>query len=230
LAEIVVIAPVLGRPQNAQPLADSLLAATQDRARLIFVASETDEEQCTACFHVQGYPVGVVLDPGPPAGGDYAEKIQLGYDATDEPLVLLAADDLVFHPGWLEAVLAVANQYDAGVIGTNDTANPQVVAGLHSTHPVVRRCYIDSRGGYVGAPGKVYWQGFDHNCCDVELVQTAIARGCYYHAHDAVVEHRHPLWGTAAWDATYHRGRAQAGPDTRLLESRRRVWLAEGRA
>lgn len=229
MTEIAVIVPVLARPQNAQPLADSLIAATQDRARLIFVVTETDEAQVEACFHCEGWPVFVVLDSEPVGPGNYAKKIQLGYDAADEPLVLLAADDLDFHAGWLDAVLRAA-EADVGVIGTNDTANPSVLRGEHSTHPVVRRCYIDQRGGVVGAPGIVYHAGYQHQYVDNELVQTAIARGCYTHAHDAVIAHRHPLWGTAPWDATYERGRGGTHPDARLFERRRHLWLSEALA
>ncbi len=225
MVDIAVIAPVLRRPQNAAPLAESL-AATTGRARLVFVCSLADESgQFEAAAATGAEVLSVKWQPGP---GDYARKIQAGYDYTLEPLVLLAADDLRFHPGWLEEVERVAEKFDCGVVGTNDMANGEVVAGRHSTHPVVRRCYIDSLGGVVGEPGVVYHAGYDHNMVDVELVQTALARGCYAHAHEARIEHLHPLWRTAPQDATYQKGRRQARRDLRLYESRRRLWEREG--
>jgi hypothetical protein len=234
---IAVIVPVLGRPQNAQPLVDSLAAST-DRARLVFVVSPDDEDEITACWDAVDGPAyakyppreetnSILVADWPSGSGDYARKIQAGYDATTEDLVLLGADDLVFHPGWLEAVMRVADEFDVGVIGTNDTANPSVLAGRHSTHPVVRRCYIDRYGGVVGYPGMVYWTGYSHQCVDSELCATAIARGCYAHAHDAVVAHRHPLWGTAPTDATYEKSRADTMADQRLFDSRRAIWERE---
>lgn len=233
LSRCAVIVPVLNRPQNAQPLVTSFLRSDAD-AYLWFVCSPGDKEQIDACYRLtqeSGFDVSVsVLHiPTHPGPGDYARKIQRGYEATEEPLVLLAADDLIFHPGWLEAVEAIADEYDCGVIGTNDMANPLVKRGLHSTHPVVRRCYIDKHGGVAGEPGTVYHQGYDHQWVDCELVETAKARGCYAHAHDAIVEHRHPLYDRkVASDATYKKGQAKGSEDRRLYESRKHLWLTEG--
>lgn len=219
-----MIVPVLERPQNAAPLVASLRASRAD-ADLFFVCSGSDRSQIEACYDT-GQPVILVFaDPGP---GDYAAKIQRGYEATEEPLVLLAADDLRFQPGWLEAVEKIADQYDVGVIGTNDNANPTVKAGRHSTHPVVRRCYIDRYGGSVGQPGQVYHEGYDHQYVDNELVATAMARGCYAHAHDARVDHHHPLYDrSVVRDQTYAKGQAKGAEDRRLFESRRHLWENE---
>ncbi len=219
-----MIVPVLGRPQNAAPLVDSLLAST-NQAILTFVISESDMDERRACGETIADFITVPWQPGP---GDYARKIQAGYDWTDEPLILLAADDLRFQPGWLEAVERIADEYDVGVIGTNDNANPSVKAGRHSTHPVVRRCYIDRYGGSVGEPGQVYHQGYDHNWVDCELVETAKARGCYAHAHDALVTHHHPLYDhRVKRDATYAKGNAHERQDAALFRSRKHLWEQE---
>lgn len=223
---IAVIVPVLARPQNVAPLAESLWASTE-RASLTFVCTPNDEEEIRAVDETGADYLVVEFPPGP---GDYARKIQAGYESVGEegaPLVLLAADDLIFHPGWLETVEAVADRYDVGVIGTNDLANPSVLRGAHSTHPVVRRCYIDRRGGVAGSPGTVYSDAYTHNYVDNELVATAIARGCYHHAFDAILEHRHPLWRTAPDDETYRLGQQHAARDARLFESRRHLWERE---
>ncbi len=221
MSRIAVIVPVLGRPQNAAPLAESLNAST-DGAYLVFVASPGDSSQFDACVETGCLTLEMDRRAGP---GDYARKIQHGYEQTVSPLVLLAADDLRFQPGWLEAVERIADEYDVGVIGTNDNANPSVKAGRHSTHPVVRRCYIDRYGGSVGEPGQVYHQGYDHNWVDCELVETAKARGCYAHAHDALVTHHHPLYDhRIKRDATYAKGNAREREDAALFRSRRHLW------
>lgn len=227
MSRCAVIVPVLSRPQNAEPLVESFHASGAD-ARLTFVTSSGDIDQYGACWDLRSATVETIILSRAAGPGDYACKIQSGYDATDEPLVLLAADDLIFHPGWLEAVEAVADKYDCGVIGTNDMANPLVKRGLHSTHPVVRRCYIDKYGGVVGEPGTVYHQGYDHQWVDCELVQTAMSRGCYQHAHDAVIEHRHPLYDRSVKrDETYKKGQAKGLEDRRLYESRKHLWEQE---
>jgi hypothetical protein len=235
VSRIAVIVPVLNRPQNAAPLVESFLRSGADGS-LNFICSPGDNAQIDACWNLSfdsGFdvPVFTLLVEERPGPGDYAKKIQHGYRCTGEPLVLLAADDLRFQPGWLEAVEKIADEYDVGVIGTNDNANPTVKAGRHSTHPVVRRCYIDRYGGVVGEPGVVYHEGYDHQYVDNELVATAMARGCYAHAHDAIVEHRHPLYDrTVRRDATYEKGQARGLEDRRLFESRKHLWLNEVRA
>ena len=223
-AQVAVLAPVLGRPQNAAPLAESLAASTR-RAKLLFIVSEADSDaQWEACVATGAEVLSV---PGAGGPGDYAAKIQAGYEASSQQLVLLGADDLRFGAGWLEAVLHAARTYDVGVIGTNDGANPAVLAGAHSTHPVVRRCYIDQHGGVAGMPGRVYSAEYAHNYVDNELCATALARGCYYHCHDAHVRHLHPLWRNAPDDATYQLGRRLMARDARLFESRRHLWERE---
>lgn len=236
IAAITVLAPVLGRPQNAAPLAASLRASTS-RAELIFICSPGDDAQITACIEVSEPDFCDVWTAAWPQGpGDYARKINWAYrerglDMDGVPqLVLLGADDISFQTGWLEAVEAVAAEYDVGVIGTDDGANPAVVAGLHSTHPVVRRGYIDRYGGVVGMPGTVYSTSYHHQYVETELIQTAMARGCYYHCHAAHVPARHPLWRTAPDDATYALGRERYREDARLYESRKRLWLEEAHA
>ena len=58
------------------------------------------------------------------------------------------ADDLNFHPGWDTAALAVMDGW-VQVVGTNDLLNPYVTAGLHATHYLVDRRYLDDVGGVV---------------------------------------------------------------------------------
>lgn len=228
---IAVLVPCLNRPQNAQPLMASFKASKPD-ARLIFVVTASDKAEIQAIsdgLQVVGMMgVGFVSLDDEAGPGDYARKINVAYRNCDESYVLCAADDLRFHPGWDSALLAVAREYDVGVVGTNDLANGAVLAGKHSTHPLVSRCYIDSRGGYVGGEGKVYFEGYDHQFVDVELVETAMQRGCYAHCRDAVVEHLHPLWRKAETDATYRKGQANGKADARLYQSRRHLWLTEG--
>lgn len=233
-AEVLIVVPVLARPQNARPLVESVAETASVEWRLIFVVSEDDSAELEACWveRQRNERVSVFVVENVPGPGDYAAKIQKGYDlGPRSPHVLLAADDLEFHPGWDTAALEVFAEYDAGVVGTNDLAHPEVKAGRHSTHPFVARKYIDSRGGVVGQPGQVYFDGYSHNYVDVELVQTAQTRGCYAHCHASRIQHRHPLWDrSVAKDETYAKGRAGFQADRALFESRKRLWLEEVRA
>lgn len=232
-ADVLIVAPVLNRPQNARALVESLESSSSLEWCLLFVCSPNDHEQqaAVAKLHDEFARVASIIAPFPAGSGDYARKIQVGYDSwmgDRVPYVLCAADDLRFHPRWDTAALTLFEQYDVGVVGTNDLANPQVKAGKHATHPIVSRCYIDSRGGFVDGEGQIYFDGYDHQFVDVELVETAKARGCFAHAHESHVEHLHPLFNhSVSTDATYRKGRAKGKDDAMLLQRRKYLWLNE---
>ncbi len=228
---ITVLCPVLDRPQNAAPLVNSLRTSTH-RAELIFLCTRDDREQIDACLKAlwdTGTDWGRVLTVGWEAGpADWSRKCQYGYDRAQTELVLLGADDLRFHVGWLEAIeRTFAAHTDAGVIGTNDMANRAVIAGEHSTHPVVVRSYIDKTGGVVDeGPGRLMHLGYDHQWAETELVRTAMSRGRYVHCHEALVEHQHPIWRTAPMDATYTKALAKGSQDAGLFHARKHLWEA----
>lgn len=198
------------------PLRTSLAEST-DRARLLWLCTDGDRDVLDA---VAGDDVLVV----PPRGrGDYPSKINAGYHASSEPLLFLGACDIRFHPGWLEACLRVVDD-GFGVIGTNDLGNPRTATGKLSTHSMVTRWYAD-QFGTIDRPGQVLHDGYWHEFCDNELVDTAKARGAYGHAADAVVEHLHPLWGKSDADAMYDRALLRMGQGHALWKKRRAMWL-----
>jgi hypothetical protein len=219
-AVIVVVAPVLGRPQNAQPLADSLAAASPG-VRLVFVVSSGDDAQHSACLATGA---DVIEAPWPAGHGDFARKVNLAADLTTERFVFQGADDIEFAAGWDDEALRVAEDTGAGVVGTNDNANPAVKQGRHSTHSLIRRAYIDDPGASMDGPGSVFSVAYGHQFCDNELVALAQARGEWAFAERAVVVHRHWVWGTALKDATYAKGDATHVADARMFMRRRTSW------
>lgn len=235
MSAILIVIPVLNRPHRAAKVVDSIRRSTDVPYRIAFVCTIGDHDQIQVSYAAlgDGFTDGddLVLQILPNDRGDYAKKINTAYreiDADDEhDYVFLGADDLEFQDGWASEALRVAEETGAGVVGTNDLANSMVTAGLHSTHSLVRRSYIDECGGYVGGQGKVYFEGYRHNQVDVELVQTAMQRGCYAHAHNSRVKHQHPLWRTAEWDPTYRKAMEGVDEDRRLYERRRPLWELE---
>lgn len=218
MTAIVIVVPVLGRPQNAQPLVDSIEAATTVKHRVLFVVDEGDvKEQGAACRATHEAILWVAEHKR-----RWSQKINAAYRCTNEPFLLLAADDLRFHPGWDVAALELA-ELGYGVVGTNDLGNGTVMRGDHATHPLVSRLYADACGT-VDECGKLLHEGYRHNCVDVELVETAKARGAWAFAADAHVEHLHPLWRKGVDDETYRLGRAGYQDDQRLLAQRRHLW------
>lgn len=227
MTEIVVVVPVLNRPGNVVPLLASLDGARRKRSyRTLFVASHGDRAELGALraagadFLQVRWPVGVV--------GDWARKINHAYELTDEPFLLCAADDLAFHKGWADKLLACAEEHGAGVIGTNDLGNTNVMRGDFSTHPLVRRAYIDEHGT-IDERGKVLHEGYDHNYPDRELAETAKFRGQWAFCRSAHVEHLHPHWRKGTNDATYVKGMRQFNRDRLLFDRRSRLWAISSR-
>lgn len=219
---VAILVPVLARPRNAAPLLEGLRATTE--ARVVFLVQKHDRRERMALERARfRYDnVDVVVVPFHHGHGDYARKINHGVDATTEEWLFQAADDLLFHQGWLEEALRMADETGRRVIGTNDMCNPRVMSGRHSTHTLVHRSYIEEVGT-VDEPGRMLHEGYWHNFVDDELVVTAQYRREFVPAKQAYVQHLHPNCGKAEMDATYESGLNQARftADRQLFQIRR---------
>jgi len=215
---IAVLVPVLGRPHRVEPLARSFAeTASVDVARLYFIAQQSDRDEISA-IRDAGYEPIVV----PNANRSWARKINIGYRETHERWMLLGADDLQFHAGWIRAIGALLMSHP-GVIGTNDLGNSATIRGSHSTHPLVRRTYAKIMGT-VDTRDRVLHDGYDHNYPDTELIATARKRDMYIHSRECVIEHLHPAWGKAISDATYERGQKNYQQDSQLFQHRQKAY------
>lgn len=220
-ADLLVVAPVLNRPGNAQRVADSLREATHVPYRLLFVVTHGDDDELAA---VRATGADYLVVPWQPGRGDYARKVNLGYSRGREPWLFQAADDLRFQSGWDDVALTVGERTGAGVVGTNDLGNPRVMSRQASTHSLIWRPYVEELGGEFGRVGTVLHPGYWHNFCDEELVDLARTRGRFVHAHRCYVEHLHPHWHKAETDATYRLGEARFRVDQQLFGARQRRW------
>lgn len=219
---VAVIVPVLNRPHRAAPLVESVKASEGAvPLRLVFVVSASDIDELAALEPLDGAADVLVVPPW--SSGDYARKINAGYRNTTEPWIFTGADDLNFWPGWADHAVACGGECDAGVVGTNDLGNPTVMRGEHATHSLVRRTYADA-GAVADQAGQVFHEGYGHQYCDTELVETAKAAGRWAFCADSIVEHLHPFWSKGTMDETYERGLATSSPDHALFMERRRLW------
>lgn len=218
--EVTVGIPVLARPERVQAVADSLRASVlHARLHPLFIASPGDAEELSALERAGEDYLVAGWEPGP---GDFARKHNHAIRRCSTEWYFIGADDLTFHRGWAELALATWIRTGACVIGTNDLGNRLTASGLHATHLLVHRDYLEC--GTVDEPGLLLHEGYDHTYVDNEFVETARARGTYAHAEDSIVEHLHPLWGKAQQDTTYQRGREGASADARLFQKRRPLW------
>ena len=152
---------------------------------------------------------------------NYAGAINTGVMDTDEPYVFAGADDLNFHHGWFEAAVALMGK-PIEVVGTNDLGNPAVMRGEHATHYLVSRNYATQ--GVADREGIMLHEGYDHNWCDTEFIETAKWRGRFAPCLDSKVEHMHVAWGKAQMDRTYTKGFSNEGIDARLFQERSELW------
>jgi hypothetical protein len=221
--EIAIQIPVLNRPQRAAEVCASIFENTQVEVEVYFICSPGDTAEIAACLATHEEVIVVSWEPG---DGDFARKHNLAFQATTSPYLLLGADDLEFEPGWDERVLAEAARTGAGVIGTNDDANPLVKRGRHATHPVVSRAYIDEIGGtWHDGPGIVYHEGYAHQWVDTELVHAAMGRGEWAFATGSVVRHLHPMYpqrgrARTQMDDTYRKALERGREDGVLFHER----------
>lgn len=211
-AEVVILIPVLGRPQNVEPLLKSIRETTPT-GRVLFIANSDDEAEHRA-IEAAGEEMLIV-------DGNYAAKINRGIEASDEPLIFMGADDLRFHPGWLEAAKAKLGD-GIGVVGTADLLSKRVMAGEHSTHSLITREYAAL--GTIDDPTKVLHEGYPHEYVDDEFIETAKKRGAFAHAADSVVEHLHPFAGKAPTDALYSKAGRRLFVGRLRYRWRRRLW------
>lgn len=210
--EVAVIVPTLRRPQNAVPFMTSLRAST-GLARAYAVCDGDDPDSIEAWSSAGAeVVVGDVVT--------FAKKVNLAYPKTSEPWLFLVGDDVKFHAGWLDHAQHVAGELKADVVGTNDLANPRVMAGDHATHMLIRRSYVDEVGASWDGPGVVTHEGYQHWYVDDELVTAAKQRGVFQMALGSVVEHLHPIFGKGADDGTYQYGQSFTEQDAKLFQSR----------
>lgn len=222
---IDILIPVLGRPENAEPVVEGIHTGTLTHAfRILFICNEDDSAQIKAC---RSTGEDVLVVPWPAGPSDYPRKMNLAFQHTDGEWVLLGADDIVPRRCWATTALEKAGSR-FHVVATNDQANRQVMSGLFGTHCLVRRSYVTERGASHGERGTLFHEGYDHNFCDRELCGVARERGVYAFSKQSVIEHRHPNWRTAKNDSTYDKGRENWKSDLELFLSRSRLWGYHG--
>ncbi len=222
MIKLAILIPVLRRPQNIYPLISSIKDSTKEPYQVIFIVSPGDREEITELENqTQSF---IMMDANYENRGDYAKKINKGFNAVEAEWYFLGADDIKFHPKWFEWAMKAHQKTDACVIGTNDLGNPSVLLGEHSTHSLVLGDYI-SRCGTIDEPGKILHTGYHHNFCDSELIETAKWRGAWSFSRNSWVEHLHFQWKKGKKDDVYEIGQRDFRLDQQYFEERKKLWI-----
>lgn len=224
--EVAVLVPVMRRPQNAEPFMRSLRAST-GMATAYPIADREDVATIKA-WRDAGATVLYRQGPGSgaehgdePRPGTFAEKVNEGFAQTVEPWVFICGDDVRFRAGWLDHAEAMSDEHHH-VVGTNDLVNRRVTRGEHATHILLRRSYVEERGGGWDGPGVLAHEGYRHWFVDDEIVTAAKQRGVWSMALGSIVEHMHPLFGRAPDDEVYRLGQSAAAQDKERFAARLR--------
>jgi glycosyltransferase involved in cell wall biosynthesis len=206
-----VYIPTLGRPHALERVAQSVRDAARVPYTIAFVVEPDDLES-----HAAALKTGALVFVNE-YERTYSGAFQTAYENTRDEFFVNANDDFAFQPGWDVAALTAMRDDGADVVGIHD-------AGA-STNAIllIRRAYVIERSSVVDMPGRVFFP-YEHNYCDTELRETAMARGRYTACPASVIEHVHPDFGKAEIDDTYRKGRAHAEEDRIVYESRQHLW------
>jgi glycosyltransferase involved in cell wall biosynthesis len=187
---ISVLLATTGRPQMAADALRNIADTTRGHKIEIVVAADVDPvaasplpRHCT-----------LVYDYRPELRGSskaWNDALKL---STGDPVVL-TADDVVFHPGWIEAALEALEQFPGGwgFVGLNDG---HWGADLSTHYLMSRRLITEVFGGVVA------WECYLHSFQDREANARAQAAGRYVWCGQARITHRHWLWGERVQDET----------------------------
>ena len=201
--------PTLGRSGVLGRVAENADSATKTEHTIVFVVEPDDEASRDAAVATGQLTLVNAHERS------YAGAFQTAYEATSDEFFLMGNDDFDFQPGW--DVPALAAMENADMVGINDSGS-----GCNAIM-LIRRSYIEEQSGVIDMPNQVLFP-YQHNYCDTELRETAIARGRFVSCPESVIVHLHPDFGKAELDETYQKSRATFNADAAMYSSRKHLW------
>jgi glycosyltransferase involved in cell wall biosynthesis len=204
---ISILLATMGRPEKLLPFVQGIRDTTKGHDVEIVAAIDGPEEDARLL-----HDLGCVVDHShEPRGSSTAWNVALSL-AKGDPVVL-AADDLDWQPGWLDAALACLAGFPDGwgFVGFNDGHwGPEL-----STHYLMsRRFVVEVLGGVVA------WEAYRHSFNDREANARAQAAGRYAWCEEARVCHRHWIFGDRPQDPTDTRLLGEHGESQRAFDER----------
>jgi GT2 family glycosyltransferase len=186
---ISVLLATTGRSEMAERCVQGLLATTEGHDVEIIAAVDGPRDDAD---RLSG--LGCIVDHSDTLRGcSAAWNAALALSRGEH--VVLAADDLIWGDGWLDAALAaMATLPDGwGLVGFNDG---NWGSDLSTHYLVSRRLIIEHLGG------RIAWEHYRHSFNDVEICERAKRAGRYAWCEDAHVTHEHWLFGARPQDGT----------------------------
>lgn len=207
MQKIACLVPTYHRPNKIEPLIRNFFKCTT-QADLYFIIDPKDEETRTAINSMlPHFPVKTFM-----IEGEYVKCINSAFKRTEEPFVFCGADDIEFTMDWDKKLLKSIEGYDI-TGGIDDWEISK--SGIHTSHPMIRRSYINETGPSLGFPGLVYNPNRNHYHVDIEIEQLAWWRGVININKDCIIHHHHFVNKQAENDATYRHSREVFDADTK---------------
>ena len=209
LLPCAILVPSLNRPQNLRATIANIHENTPEAHFILFCVS--DQESKDILDELEEWYV----DDSDCEDRRYVTRMnKLVKWLDDAKTLFFGSDDVIHHQGWLTAALRVMDE-GPSVVVVNDLHN------ANGTQAVIRREYLQR--AVFDAPGLAFHPGYGHNFADNEMFATAQVRGEYARAPLSVVEHLHPLFGSANaanWDETYRGAQRTWDRDEELWRTR----------
>lgn len=197
---VSILLATTGRSEAVAAFIESLRATTTGHSVELAVAVDADPEtRKVIASALPDIRFRVVLDYSDEYRGSSAAWNAALAASTGDPVVL-AADDLKWREGWLDAALKRLAEFPDGwgLVGFNDG---HWGAELSTHYLMSRRLIVEEFGGVVA------WEDYRHSFNDREANARAQRAGRYAWCENAHVDHKHWIFGDRAQDST----------DTRLL-------------
>lgn len=203
---INVLLPSANRPDKLERCLNSLMdSESPTRVVVATVTGDAESYEVAKQFGCMTLPIE--------RGGSISAWNYLYGVMPNADYVVLAADDLTFHRGWLGYSLSAADRTMAELIGFNDLS-PR--CQQYASHWIVSTRFITNHlGGVMLPPHYKAWYA------DQEVVDIAKREGLYHMEPNAVVEHLHPEWGKAKTDDTYRLASKNHAADRNIYEERK---------
>lgn len=205
-----IIIPSRDRPVGLLRAIVSTLATTRPgQVEIVVVRDPPDNTTRDLLGTLRRFPViRSVLMPHRYVDGHPQLKYQTGYEAARGEWTISGADDIAFHPGWLDALLAHPNE---GFVGLFDPHHKLTLATLVA----VTRDYTEKvMGGLFGLPYYRVW------AADREYRERAKQAGAWTVCEGAGFDHFHPALKTAPSDRISQMSSQWHAQDAKTFEER----------
>ena len=211
MGEIAILIPTLGRSHKLESIRDNINSTCKQN--IYIICSPTDTQTVSEATRLG---LNIILNHA----GTYVAGINQGYKSTTEPYLLFGADDIEFTPNWDKKLLKYFDNLAIGIVGSLDDWTVSQT-GLHGSHPLVKRAYVQEFSGTFDEPNTPYSTKYIHYMADIETEQVAMMRNAWVQAKTEI-KHHHWVNKQAEMDETYKRGLVNLERDKKTYDQRRK--------